>query len=145
MSFPVTINISAEVVAWYAGIISTLALIIQLISYIGNKPKVKLKCRRGYRLLSAKSPYKPNTDYIMITAINVGRRPVSMKNVGFITKNKKDPNGLLTDSFMHGIRELTDGKSTDYLIEEGSVDLTKIKYFVAYDLTDREYRGKLKT
>jgi len=89
--------------------------------------------------------YQPDKDYIVITVINKGKRPVTISKVGYISKKGKGKHGILTDSFFRGSRELTEGKSTDYLIEQDLLDLSKIKYFVAYDLTGREYRGKLKS
>jgi hypothetical protein len=141
----VTVTISAGSVAWYAAIVSTCLLIIQILTYLENKVSVKLECKSGYRIFNARPPYKEDTDYIVITVVNMGKRPVTVKNVGIVMKNKKDKNMLLSDALLGGSRKITDGESTDYLIEEKSVDLNKIKYFVAYDSTGKGYRGKLKT
>ena len=79
----------------------------------------------------------------MISVINSGRRPVTIEKVAGITRDKKEKNFILTDSL--GARELTEGKSTDYLVEQDLIgDLSKIKYFVAYDLTGGEHRIKVK-
>ncbi|PIV22907.1 MAG: hypothetical protein COS40_05060 [Deltaproteobacteria bacterium CG03_land_8_20_14_0_80_45_14] len=143
MNVPINISISAEAVAWYAAIVSTLALIITFLKYWSERINVVVKCKSNWRVIGGGSIYAPNKDYVVVTVINKGKRPVTIQNVGFVSKNKKDEKGILSDSLL-GPRELKEGKSTDYLIEQDLVDLKKIKYFVAYDLTGRAYKGKLK-
>jgi len=63
--------------------------------------------------------------------------------VGVISKTGNN-NGVLSDGFCYGSRELTEGKSTDYLIRQDLLNLDDIKYFVVYDSTDKEFKGKLK-
>lgn len=145
MSLPINVLISAGAVAWYAALISTILLIIRLLEYQGNKVNVVLKCRENYQVYPGSKMYPPNKNYIIIIVINKGKRPVTIQNVAFISKSKNDKNGILSDSFLRGRVELTEGKSIDYLLEQDSVDLKKIKYFVAYDLTGRGYKGKLKS
>ncbi len=92
----------------------------------------------------ATAPHKPDTDYVVVKVINKGRRPVTIGSVGFITKGKIEKDAIINDSLIGGSRELAEGKSTSYLMEQAAIDLDKIKYFVAYDLTGREFKGKLK-
>ena len=144
MSFPISITISANAIAWYAALVSTVLLIIRYLDYRKDRVNIVLDCRTDYLVHGATAPYKPDTYYILVNVINRGRRPVTIGNVGFITKDKNGADGLLSDSFHPGPRELTEGKSTNYLIEQERIDLDKIKYFVASDLTGRQFKGKLK-
>lgn len=144
MSLPITISISADVVAWYAALVSTGMFFFEFLKYRRERVHVALECKLNYRIYGAGSQYAEGKNYIIIKVINRGIRPVTITTVGFITKNKEEGNGILSDSVRSGSRELTEGKSTDYLMEQDSVVLDKIKYFVAYDMTGREFKGKLK-
>ena len=120
MPLPISITVSANAVAWYAALVSTALLILRYLDYRKDRVNVKLDCRSDYRVYGDTAPYKPDTDYIMIKVINKGRRSVTIGNVGFITKGKKEKDAILNDSFQFGSRELAEGKSTDYLMEQGS-------------------------
>ena len=144
MPLPISLTISANAVAWYAALVSTVLLIIRYLDYRKDRVNVILDCMPDYRVYGATAPHKPDTDYILIKVINKGRRPVTIGNVGFITKGNNEKDALLSDSLREGPRELNEGKSTSYLMEQDAIDLNKIKYFVAYDLTGREFKGKLK-
>jgi len=143
MKFPITISITAGTVAWYAALISTTLLILRILEYCRERTNVVLKCEANHRVIGGS--YEEDKDYIVITVINKGRRPVTIQNVGYISKNIKDKHGILTDSLLKGSRELAEGKSTNYLLEQDQVNLEKIKYFVAYDQTGRQYKGKFKS
>lgn len=145
MSSPINISISAEAIAWYAALISTILLVIRFLEYQENKINIVLKCKANYRVYPGNKMYPPNKNYIVVIVINKGKRPVTIQSVGFISKNKNDKNGILSDSLLRGRVKLTEGESMDYLLEQDSVNLEKIKYFVAYDLTGREYKGKLES
>lgn len=137
MNSPISITITAETVAWYAAIISTTMLLLRLIELYRDKVNVKLKCEKNMGIIGNPE----NIDYIMITVINNGKRPVTIGNVSFAMKNGKY--GIFSDSLTNGSRELTEGKSTSYQIKQDSVNLNVVKYFFAIDKTGREFRGKL--
>lgn len=132
-----------NIVAWYAAVISTSLLILEIIKYFKDKSHVVLKCEAGQRIINS-DIYDPDKDHMMITVINKGRRPVTIGNVGYIYKGEKSKGGILNDSLINGNRELTEGKSTQYLFQEALLDLKKVKYFVAYDKTGKIYKGKIK-
>ncbi|MBI3320326.1 MAG: hypothetical protein HYZ89_07070 [Candidatus Omnitrophica bacterium] len=77
----------------------------------------------------------------MITVINMGRRPVSITQCGL--KERRGGNFLLVkDSIRYGIKELTEGKSCEFLLEESQVDTNNIACAFAQDATGKMYRGK---
>lgn len=139
----ITIEISASTVAWYAAIVATVSVIINVLRYLDDRVKLAIEVKAGMRTFGYNPSYKKDTDYILVTVINKGKRPVTIGNVGFITKDKKESNAILSDSAFPANREIKEGQSTDYMLEQSTVDLSKIKYFVAYDKTGREFRGKL--
>jgi len=139
---PISITISANVVAWYAALISTGLLVVHYLKFRAERVNVVIECAKGYRVRNS-GIYSKDKEYILVNVINKGVRPVTIKTVACITKKKNDSNFILADSIDKS-RELTEGKSTHYLMEQDSVDLKKVKYFAVFDLTGREFRGKLK-
>lgn len=148
MSLPITISVSAETIAWYAAIMATCSVILTFLKYLNDRVNVVLKCRADYRIGGQGDlhPYKRDTDYVVITVINKGKRPITIKSVHYVLKHKKDKckRGILTDSLIQPFRKIQGGESTDYLLEQKYADLDNVKYFIAYDATGRAYRGKLK-
>lgn len=139
---PISITISATTVAWYAAIISTFLLVIQILNFLRDRINVVVEVKPNIRVYGP-GEFKEDVDYINITVKNKGKRPVTIQSVGFVTKKKKNKDGLLTDSFTQRPRELSDGKSTDYLVEQSLIDFDEIKYFVAYDQAGRKFKGKI--
>ena len=137
---PISITITATSVAWYAAIISTLVLALQAINFWRDRVIVVLDIKPDIRVYGS-GMHKEDTDYVSITVRNKGKRTVTIQSVGYITKGKKELNGLLTDSL--DSRELLDGKSTMYLVEQSLIIGENIKCFVAYDQAGREFKGKL--
>lgn len=127
--------------SWYAAIISTFLLVIQILNFLRDRVNVVLEVKPNFRVYGL-SLYEDDTDYIVITVRNKGRRTVTIQNVGFVTQKKTDKNGLLTDSFTQGPRELSEGKSTDYLVKQSIINFDEIKYFVACDQVGREFKSK---
>lgn len=137
---PISIEVTASAVAWYAAIISTMLMVIQIVNIVRDRVNVVLDITPNIRALGS-GKYKEDTDYIMITVRNRGKRTVTIQSVGYVTKAKKDLNGLLTDSME--TKELMDGKSTTYLVDQSLINANKIKHFVAYDQAGRAFKGKL--
>lgn len=50
---------------------------------------------------------------------------------------------LLSDSLIHGTREITEGNVGQYLLDQTELDLSTIKRVYAGDMTGREWSGKL--
>ncbi|MBU2025332.1 MAG: hypothetical protein ABIC36_02660 [bacterium] len=126
--------------------ISTILAIIKIFEYRRDRANIILKCEADQYILAkgGPNPYKDGAKYFVVTVMNRGRRPVTITRVSYIPKNKKDNAGTFFDSFAPGFRELTEGKSTQYLAEQSKIPLEKIKYIVAIDTTDRQYKVKLK-
>ena len=146
MKFPLILTISAEAVAWYAGIVATLSLVVNILKYLRDRANIKVKWKKDIRIVGESVyHYKKDKNYIAIKVMNMGKRPITIVNVGYITKGKDKPNAILTDSFTVGKVnfELKEGKSQSYYLEQDIVDLSKIKYFVVVDATDREYKARV--
>lgn len=121
-----------EPLAIYGSVAATIALIINLFSFLRNSTKVKLKVKTNQILIPAEPQYKKNTPYIAVTIINNGRRPFTINTVGFEYFKKKG-GAILTDSGKYGPREINEGQSSDYLVEQKLVNLKDVIYFFAKD------------
>ena len=78
----------------------------------------------------------------MVDVVNIGRRPITITHVGFYEIGKKEC-GLLGDSFTKGPREISEGKSTSYLIDQSLIDIEKMKTVIAIDATGKTYKKKI--
>ena len=76
--------------------------------------------------------------------MNRGKRPITITTVGYISKGKNTENGILTDSINNPPKELKEGQFSSYLLKQDSINIGKIKYFVAYDATGRQFRYRIK-
>jgi len=126
--------------AWWGAVVSTGLGALRVVELLRDRAKVVVSYKTGWRVTPNLFGYDPTKDYIVITVTNRGRRPVTITTVGGITKEKGQQDFVLHDSFTQGSGELAEGKAATYLIEQALVDLGKLKWFVAYDMTDRMYR-----
>ena len=96
MAPPITFTITADTTAWYAAIISTALLIIKFTEFLRERVQIKVKVKKGYRVSGGEPDYPADTDHVVITVINQGKRPVTIKTVGVISKTGNN-NGVLSD------------------------------------------------
>lgn len=95
-----TVTISASSVAWYGAIVSTMALLLNFLNYWDSRVQILVTVRKGYRVYPAVHPYKQDTNYVVVTVINKGRRPVTIGIVGWKGK-RNEQNGILSDSLIY--------------------------------------------
>lgn len=80
MALPeINITISAATVAWYAAIISTASVIIAILNYLGDKRRLRVSASHGFLTGVGDDATK-----VILTAANVGKRPVTVQGVGFL-------------------------------------------------------------
>ena len=138
-------NISL-IISILALLISIVLAIIRILDYRRDRANIVLKCETDQYIVASggQNPYKNGVKYFVVTVMNKGRRPVTITRVDYTPKNKKENYGTFADSFKPGFRELTEGKSTQYLVQQDKIPLDKIKYIVAIDTIDRKFKTKLK-
>ena len=139
----ITINISALAVAWYGAIVSTLALAGNLWGLWRDRPRIKVLARMGYRW-AGPSPYRPDTDYILITVINHGRRPRTFANVGMTIRTPEKSQPVLSGDSARGPKELTEGKSETWAIEQRTLTADDIEEVWAFDQTGKKHSGRVR-
>lgn len=76
--------ISAEVVAWYAAIVSTTALLVRVFSYLRDKAKVFVSVMDGKIVGTGPLVGKKG---IFLEAVNKGRRSITLTHAGFDLKD----------------------------------------------------------
>ncbi|NIM49313.1 MAG: hypothetical protein GTO22_08645 [Gemmatimonadales bacterium] len=62
----------------------------------------------------------------------------------YYTRRSDESRSLLTDRIILTPKELAEGRSCTYLLDQDLVDLGDIKNLVVVDETGREWKGKIK-
>jgi hypothetical protein len=88
-------------------------------------------------------PFSPDKKYIAITVANWDRPPMTISTVYYRRRSDKSRT-LLSDSIILTPKELTEGRSSTYILEQNLVDLSDLKYLVVVDETGREWKGRVK-
>jgi hypothetical protein len=129
----ISIQISANVVAWYAAIVSTIGLAISLYTIWKDRAHVRISIHPNVRLMNA-PPYNPNRTYIDITVRNRGRRPTKISTVSLKLYRTRGYT-LLSDSlYQHVNRVLTEeNPRTNFFVEQDLIDPKRIEYVVLFD------------
>ncbi len=97
----------------------------------------------GYRV-AGPSPYQSDVDYIIITVVNHGRRPKSFTNVGLTIRTPEKSQPIMSGDCGKGPRELTEGKSEVWLIEQRTLTADDIEEVWAYDQTGKKHSGRVR-
>lgn len=138
------IEISANAVAWYGAIVATIVAVVAVLGYLKDRAKIKVKISNG--LLGYGDRLGDNVQ-IFIEAINVGRRPVTLKGAGFSLKNKENI-VILRPEPINFPYELQEGKSVqiwtdrDGLLRDAAKENTRITHAWYRDATGKIYKTK---
>lgn len=133
----VTIQISADTVAWYGAILSTIGLFSSIINYWNNRARVYLKFQSDMRDLNDFD--KP---MVWVTAINKGNRPVKIKNAWLKIYGVND-SLLLTQSSKEMIIDERNPSTTIWSYQEG-LDIDNIYLACVSDERGRIYKKYIK-
>lgn len=136
------IEISANIVAWYGAIISTVSILLAFMNYFRDKAKIKVKISQG---LFAYGTHLGNEVKVFIEIINIGRRPITLTGAGLTLKNGKNM-FILKSEFINFPFELLEGKSAqvefnrDEVFEESKKEKSKILYAWYKTATGKMYK-----
>jgi hypothetical protein len=136
MSFSPTIA-----VAIYGAILSTLTAVVQVINHLRDRAKVQLKVRKNMRSPNMGRRYDGMT-MVIISATNVGRRPVTM--TGFAMRPLTKKGEKVIDFYLPDVHpptpcEITEGKYVGAFVNQETLDFDKVACWYAWDSTGREY------
>jgi hypothetical protein len=130
----ISIHISANAVAWYAAIVSTVGLAISLYTVWKDRPRIAATITPNVRLANMPPPYDPNKKYISVTVRNRGRRPTKIATV-YLKLYRTRGYFLLSDSlYSHVNRVLTEeNPRTNFLVDQNLVDPNGVEYAIVND------------
>lgn len=138
-----TIEVSANVVAWYAAIVATIGLMVSGYNVWRDKARIKIKYEPSMNLLGDVEAYGFDKEkkYLSISVINRGRRPIRIESASLKILNKKEF-ALLIDSFSERRNRIIDEKSptTTFLVDQSKVDLDSVWYVLITDGTGKSYK-----
>lgn len=135
------IEISASTVAWYAAIVATTSAIFSGLNIWRDRSRIKITLLKNMSFYPAK-PSEEDKRFILVEVANIGRRPMTITHVGFYEIGKKE-GGLLGDSFTQGPREIQEGKSTSYSMDQSLINIENLKTVIAIDATGKTYKKKI--
>ncbi len=140
----ISINISANVVAWYAAIVSTIVMVIAILNYLGDKRRLKVSAQHGFL-----TGVSDDSTKVIITAANIGKRPITVSGVGF--EMNEGGNLILMETPMlklpHTLKEGTSCQTWinhDELMGGIKGDVKRIKSVWYRDSTGKYYKAKYK-
>ncbi|MCK4404487.1 MAG: hypothetical protein KAW02_05290 [candidate division Zixibacteria bacterium] len=125
---------------WGAFLSTTLA-VLKVLEFRRDRGNIKITVKGSYKILPTTKAYG-NRPLVVITAVNKGRRPVTLKGAALLLP-RKEGHLICIDSMTAGRSvELTEGRSHDYLMFEDDVKnqygLTPAKYVACvWDATGR--------
>jgi hypothetical protein len=139
----VTVEISANAVAWYGAIVATVGFLVSLYNVLRDRAKIKITYSKDMMVGGPQAIYDPKKTYFNITVINRGRRPINITKAALRTfEPGKKKFLLLIDSFAaHRNRVLDESKpTTEFMIEQDDEMLANSWFISIYDATGRSYR-----
>jgi hypothetical protein len=124
----ISIQISANAVAWYAAIVSTIGLVISLYTAWKDRPRIAVSIIPNMQLVNMPQ-YDPDKTYIDVTIRNRGRRPTKISTV-LLKLYRTRGYTLMSDSlYPHVNRVLTEeNPRTSFFVDQDSVDPNQIEY-----------------
>jgi len=144
----VSINITAEAVAWYGAIVATMSvlgtLILGILNYLSNKPKIKIVFEKN-RLIRPREnayPYDPDKSYVCITISNVGVRTLTVNSAGFEFLGRGEKSEIMINEKRKLPCELTEGRSVMLLVQQDKIELKKVRAIYAKTLSNKEYKKR---
>lgn len=130
---------NVDIIAVYGAVTGTIGTVLAVLNYRRDRAKLKISIIHQRKLLNAAPQYKANTLYTCVNIANAGRRPITITNVGFSFISFKG-GAVLSDSMVHGSREIFEGKSADFLMDEEGINQKEIAYFYVIDGVGKQYK-----
>src|SRR5687768_6455104 len=87
-------DISANIITWYAAIAATVAVIISIWVAWRERTRIVVTGLSGYRVIPGQ-PYDPEKTYLVITVSNPSRRSRTITNVGVNVRNQSSNKSVL--------------------------------------------------
>ncbi len=130
-----TSEIVTAIIAIYGAVLSTIAIVKQLIS---DRVKVKLTVSRNMEMVG--DPRYHGMTLTILTVINVGRRPVTIKTFGAIRLYPCTTNLVVVDSRPQMPCEISEGKYVTSIWDQAGIPFSTIDYWAVWDSYGKDHR-----
>lgn len=139
-SSELSIQISANTVAWYGAIVATVGAIVSIYNAWKDGARIKIKYEPGQYMIGNPSIYPEEKTYLCITVINKGRRSVSIEQAS-VRQYETSGYLILPDSFRQHRPKIIDEKSpkTTFATAEENFQMNKIWCVIVKDGAGRKY------
>lgn len=130
--------IDAQVVAWYAAIVSSVLLAVRLADYIRDRARIKVTYQARMRMMGDPR-FGPDALLTLVTVTNTGRRPVTIVQLN--AQHLRESTGFIFSTSTPQVPyELTEGKYLTGIMKETEYIIDDVAYFSAVDASDKVYR-----
>jgi hypothetical protein len=138
------IKISSSI-AIYGAIVGSISLFMHIYVALRDRARIIIQVYQNRKILGGGTAYDQSKTYIQIFVANRGRRPVTVEKVLFeYFKDKSStPFSLLADSLRQGPKEITEGKSESYCVDQAGHDWATVRAIHIVDNTGRTYKKRL--
>jgi hypothetical protein len=138
----IKLEITASAVAWYGAIVASLSFAFSGYQIWRDSSRIKISLEKGLNFYNSAPLYKEDTEYVGVSVINKGRRPVKITHAAFKILGKEGKQLLLADSFAdHRVQVLTEeNPKTQFFVEAFLVDVDKIWCIDISDGAGNQYK-----
>jgi hypothetical protein len=136
------ITISAEVVAWYGAIVSTLTAGVSTWSVWRDKPSLRVTAQPNMMITGQIGPYTPEKTYIIIDVANTGRHPIVL-DAAFLKVNRGKPYAFVKGDWIPKAN-LSEGESAKMFCIQKDDYLDSITHIIVRDATGRKWTAKFR-
>ncbi len=140
----ISIQITASMVAWYAAIVSTLAVGVAVYNAWRDSARPQIKWEPN-RMIFGDPDFPEDVTHLCVGVTNRGRRPIRIEQAALQVYGQSG-HLLLAHSFSNNrIRVLDEqNPSTSILVRQDLFDIKKVYCVVVVDGTGRTYKKYLK-
>ena len=120
-----SINLTLILSTWGA-VLSSLLALLEIIKFFKDKASIKVKVIGGYKVYP-KNPVFGDLTWISISAVNKGRRPITITKAALVTPRGSKAKFIMGPLAVK-LNKLAEGESCDYFINEDKIGLDSSKY-----------------
>jgi hypothetical protein len=130
----------SEILSFYGAILSTILALFKLLEYLRDRVKIKVTVTYNQKIVPISKPdsidgdtFDKSPSLIVIKAVNIGRRPVTIKIAGLMLPSGRGEKNesLISYQSLNDVVDLTENKSHSFALYENDVqnhDLNPDKY-----------------
>lgn len=126
----------AEILAVYGAVLSTILASLKLLEYLRDRVRIKVTVTYNQKVVPMYDPDGIHSDtfdksppLIVVTAVNIGRRPITIKKAGLMLPSGigERNESLISCQSLRDIVDLTENKSHSFALYENDVQKYGLK------------------